>query len=161
LSDAAVHYHFHSKQELLSAVLESEAALAGNAVRHPGVCVTRECLIECLLAYFFSYVRLPGLIRMLLRGQIVNEPTSVASGDRIANRFPKALGPAFRYIYGERGQLLQDALEMLLSGVLWDEILEDGDAFPGVVSSSSFHDRVRGLIELVLPLQCSPTGMVQ
>jgi len=150
LSDAAIHYHFRSKQELLAAVIDSQAALAVDCSRHPGVCATRDCLLECVVHYFFTYVGLPDLIRMLLREQIVNEPVSVESGLRIADRFADALGSAFERVYGERGKLLIKATEMLLAGILWHEILERRDDFTPVVASAAFRKRVRGLIGLVL-----------
>jgi len=151
MSDAAIHYHFHSKQELLSAVLESQACLAVRAARHRGACATRACLVDCLLDFFFTYVGLPGLMRMLLREQIVNEPTSMAAGTRIADHFVESLGPAFRGLYGEGGGVLVDAVDMLLTGVLWHEILESPDEFSRAVASAAFRKRVRGLIEFVLP----------
>ncbi len=150
LSDAAIHYYFRSKQDLLAAVIDSQAALAGDCSRHSGVCATRDCLVDCVLHYFFTYVGLPDLVRMLLREQIVNEPVSVESGLRIADRYPDALGPAFDRVYGERGKLLITATEMLLAGILWHEILERRDDFTPVVGSATFHKRVRGLIGLVL-----------
>jgi AcrR family transcriptional regulator len=156
LSDAAIYYYFRSKPELLEAVLEAQAAEAEDCRRHPGVCLTRQCLIECVLDYFYTYVGLPDLVRMLLREQIVNEPTSVASGMRIASRFPEVLGPAFERVYGARGRLLQETLDVLLAGILWNEILERGAQFSRAVASAAFRKRVRGLIELALPPARTP-----
>lgn len=161
LSDAAIHYYFGSKQELLAAVIDSQAALAGDCRRHPDVCVTRDCLLECVLHYFFTYVRLPDLVRMLLREQIVNEPVSVESGLRIADRFQDALGPAFEHVYGEGGSVLIKATEMLLAGILWNEILDRGDDFTPVLGSVAFRQRVCGLVGLVLQPVSVPAGEPQ
>jgi AcrR family transcriptional regulator len=158
LSDPAVHYHFGSKQELLAAVIESQAALAGDSRVHTGVCETRACLVECLVNYFFTYVRLPDLVRMLLREQIVNEPTSTETASRLAQRFVDFMALSFENVYGGRAPLLLDTVDMLLSGVLWDEILDRPDDFAQATRQPAFRERVRGLVALVLPPVCAPPG---
>lgn len=161
LSDAAIHYHFRSKQELLAAVIDSQAARAGDCRRHAGPCTTRSCLVDCVVTYFFTYVALPELIRILLREQIVNEPTTMLTGSRLVARFADAFGPAFSGLYGEGGPLLLETVDMLLSGVLWNEILDRPDDFPEATRLPAFRQRVRGLISLLLPPACAAPGVLQ
>lgn len=151
LSDAAVHYHFRSKEGLLQAVLASQIACARTPRRHEGACVTRACLIDCILQYFLAFAGAPTLLRTLLREQVVNEPTCVASGERLTDYFFMRFAPAFAAMYADDATAVQETIDLLLSGVLWDQLLQAGDNLAENASSAAFASRVRQLIELALP----------
>lgn len=147
MSDPALYYHFHSKRHILSELMvEPELADPG------AIPATREGVANFMLAAFYAYAASTDLVRTILRQQLAGDPKSLEFRRQAAESYYSTCGPILRQLYGARGDLIAQALNSILVGLLWDAVLVHGRDLAAVVEQGTFRERIRGLIDIALPL---------
>ena len=149
LTDPALYHHFRSKRHIFEALLvEPEPAALAHLALPPD---SRGELIGRILDAFRSYNESADLVRMVFRQQFAGEASSIAFLRQSRATYLSLFRPPFEALYGERGGTIVEALFVLISGLAWETMLAHGADFARVVQQDAFLDRVRAMIELVLP----------
>lgn len=150
LTDPALYYHFHSKRELLEALVH-ETSTAARIPKPPGLRMQQDEVAELVLENFFAWLGEHELIRVLLRQQLLNDPSSIEFRRQATEAFFQLIGPPLHEIYGgPNATLLLHSLNMLLCGALWDAMLAEVDIFTNAAAYDAFEQQVRQLVHLVL-----------
>ena len=155
LTDPALYYHFHSKRELLAAIVDTSPVEPLATVRCPAP-VTRDAVVDAIVDNFFSWTVGHEMVRMLLRQQLLRDEGSVEFRRQANEAFFARYGPPLRALYGSQADLFLEALSLLLAGVLWTAILRHADRLDEVFAQDYFRRRVHRLVSTVLPV--APAG---
>lgn len=148
ITDPAVHYHFPSKQSLWSALLVEPDYGTLPLDRQP---LSREALIDQVLAMFAWWTARPDLGVMLLREQIANDQQSIQFIRSSDETWDAAVTQPLMAYAGEDGRDTAALLFDMLAGVFWDAILTYGATFVETVEQEYFQGRVRAMIDLAIP----------
>jgi|GEM_PF-6362874 len=148
LSDPAVHYHFPSKQDLYAALLvEPDYGLLPLDRRR----LTRESMIDQVLAMFAWWAARPEFGQMLLREQLANDERSIDFIRSSDDTWDAAVTQPLMAYAGDDGREIAGLLFDMLAGVFWDAILTYGDNFAEVAGQEYFQRRIRAMVELAIP----------
>ncbi len=152
LTDPAVYYYFPTKRDLHDVLMVEplpETALPidtefGSA-------------LDILVELFVGYSASGDLARLLFREQLGGSPPSLEFRRAWDSGYRNLIGPFFRHYYGGAAGEREDIVTLMLSGLYWDSILRYGDNFETVVRESAFKQRLRMMLQAVLPeIDCSP-----
>ena len=154
LTDPAVYYHFHSKQQLWQELLDDVVVPTPPP---EGVQSVAE-LVDWLLGFFFAYVEHADLMAMLLREQLGTDRASAKYREQVESFYETAAAEPLARLYGERSEVLLQTMTAMLSGMFWDGILTFGAGFRDVACRQSFRERVYRAVALPLGLHCDPVA---
>jgi len=153
ITDPALYHHFRSKREIFESLLVEPEFSEMDGIEE--LRLSREALVDCLIATLQAYNRHSDLMRMLFREQMEGEPASIAFSVRSRNAYKGLFLPSFISLYGEEGHLIIDALAAMLTGLSWDAMLAYGADFGRVAEQEAFLQRARAMIELAMPPGCA------
>lgn len=149
LTDPAIYYHFASKRILLDHVIEEfpqdQGILASGRVNE------REEFARRVLEIFYGYSEKTEVVRLMFRQQYDFDPAAQERRISGRKRFHEAIGADLRHLYETHAPGIADGLRLLLSGALWDAMLNHGSAAGEVIQQEEFRHRIRALIDLALP----------
>jgi AcrR family transcriptional regulator len=148
ISDPAVHYHFPTKQSLYEALLtEPDYGLLPLDLQP----LTRETMLDQVSHLFGWWTARPEFGQMLLREQLARDGASVAYMSSSDETWARGVTVPLRAIAGADGEDVSAMLFEMLAGVFWDAILTYGDHFAETVAQPYFRERVRAMVDQVLP----------
>jgi AcrR family transcriptional regulator len=148
ISDPAVHYHFPTKQALYAALLV-EPDYGTLPLDHSPL--SRESLLDQVLAMFAWWAARPDLGQMLLREQLANDQQSIDFLRSSDETWDAAVTQPMMAFAGEEGRDVAALLFDMLAGVFWDAILTYRDNFSEVVEQEYFQRRLRTMVDLAIP----------
>lgn len=154
LTDPAVYYHFHSKQQLWQELLDDVVVVTPPT---EGVQSVAE-LVDWLLGFFFAYVEHSDLMAMLLREQLGTDRASANYREQVESFYARAVAEPLARLYGERSEVLLQTMTAMLSGMFWDGILTFGAGFKEVACRQWFRERVYRAVALPLGVARDPAA---
>lgn len=146
LTDPAVYYYFPTKRELHDALLVEpliDSPLPAES--------SLETAITVLMRFFTSYAASSNLVRLSFREQISGAPSAIQFRRDNDLTYRGLVGPFFRRYFGEAAETMEDIVTYMLSGFFWDAILRYGDKFESVVREDRFQERLKQMLQAVLP----------
>ena len=146
LTDPAVYYYFPTKRDLYDELLvELPIATRLSATSDLGQA------IDVLVQLFLRFAADSDIIRITFREQIDGAPAAIQFRRTTEATYRSVVGPFFCRYYGEAAGQMEDIVTFMLSGLFWDAILRYGHNFETVVREASFQERMREMLQAVLP----------
>lgn len=150
ITDSALYYYFDHKRAILHELL----ADADDARLNPAT-ATRDGVLAQLLETFYTFATQCDLVRIMLREQLCGGNECLHIRRTFNENYDAVYGPPLRELYGLQGALILEAVMLTLSGIIWDAVLTYGEDLDDVIQQEFFRDRVRSLLDLLLPTEPS------
>lgn len=160
LTDAALYYHFPSKQELLDSLLNER----WRGIVVPAASPGRPFSAQVLHAFVDRTLERWGdeadFIRLLAR-EASSSPLSREIYARAMAEWEAALSGLFDEGFpAEAAGAISRAVKHVLVGLLFTGIQERGDAFAALVAEPAYRDRVHAMVAAIAPVERFAPGPV-
>ena len=150
LTDAALYYHFPSKQAILTALWERPRAGDLRALPVAPV-LTDEILAELVDSMLNAVSTQDALVRLLVQQALAGDATAVAMRDEAMGLWRGYLLPHFEASFEPKEAALRvDLLMMLIIGETLSGEMDHGTAYASLSAQPAYRERVQALARSVL-----------
>jgi AcrR family transcriptional regulator len=158
VSDAALFYHFSSKQ----AMLDELAAGICAAVRSiPPADATVAAAVHAAAATVREPMLRPHVARALFRSALEDDRGVIETLGRLRVALVRAVRPIVEPLVGAQAAPVAEAVVLVLAGAILEAMVESGDHFEDEVREPAFVSRLEALARLSIVPALEPAELVR